>query len=52
MAQVVGRSAVVGKETHCVVLRDVLRILLGEFDDGVPERRDRLDVFQHRKRET
>jgi len=52
MTQVVGSSAVVGEEIYRVVIRDVLRVLLDEFRDRVPEGRDRLHVFQHRKGET
>ena len=52
MAQVVGSSAVVGEEIHRVVSRDVLGVLLDEFPNRIPEGRDRLHVFQHRKRET
>ena len=52
MAQAVGSSAIVGEEIYRVVIHDVLWVLLGELGDRIPERRDRLHVFQHRKRET
>ena len=52
MAQVVGSSAVVGEEIYRVIIREVLWVLFGELLDGTPERRDRLHVFQHGKRET
>jgi hypothetical protein len=45
-------SAVVGEEFHCIAICDVLRILLDELRDRIPERRDRLHVFQHRERGT
>ena len=52
MAQVVRSSAIWREEVHCVVLREVLRILLNKVPHCIPERRDRLHVFQHGKRET
>ena len=51
MAQVIGPSAVVREEIHRVIIREVLGVLLGELRDRIPERWDRLHVFQHRKRE-
>lgn len=52
MTQAVCSSAIVGKEIHGVVIRDVLRILLDEIVHCIPEGWNRLHVFQHRERET
>ena len=52
MTQAVRSSAIVREEVHRVVRRDVLWILLDKFRHCIPERRDRLHVFQHRERET
>ena len=51
MAQVVGSSTIAGEEIDRIVIHEVLRVLLGELGDRIPERRDCLHVFQHSKRE-
>jgi hypothetical protein len=52
MTQAVGSSVIVGEELHRIAICDVLRVLLGELRDRIPERWDRLHIFQHRECET
>lgn len=51
MAKIVRVPVVLGHVAHRVVLRDVLRVLLHEILDRVPQRRDRRPVLVHRDRE-
>ena len=52
MAQAIRSPAIVREEVHRVVLGNVLRVLLHKLRHCIPERRDRLHIFQHRKCET
>lgn len=52
MAQAIRSPAIVGEEVHRMILRNELRVLLDKINRCIPERRDRLNVFQHRKCET
>lgn len=51
VAVVVGLTAVVGNEVHGVVRGDVLRVVLHEILDTVPERWNSLNVLVQRKHE-
>jgi len=48
VAEVVGLATVIRKERHCVIFRDVFRVLFNKLLSSLPERRDGSLIFIQR----